>query len=159
MAGSAASQTTKQRSDLFVSSMGENGANELKFFNLTGDKRENQCLKQVELTIDGCVYLSNHSKMHQTILMTSNNGSVFSWSPSPTKIIQALAPGFHELERNIWYVEKEDEFEESFSDDGTMDVDSDFELMPLDEKQKKLAVKELDIDNCSPECITQSNYM
>jgi hypothetical protein len=114
--------------------MGENGANELKFFNLTGDKRENQCLKQVELTIDGCVYLSNHSKMHQTILMTSNNGSVFSWGPSSTKIVQALAPGFHEIERNIWYVEREDEFEESFSDDGTMDVDSDFELMPLDEK-------------------------
>ena len=118
-------------------------------------------MKQVELTIDGCVYLSSHSKMHQTILMTSNNGSVFSWSPSPTKIIQALAPGFHEIERNIWYVEREDEFEESFSDDGTgvMDIDSDFELMPLDEKQKKLGVNELDIDNCSEDCHSPANYM
>jgi hypothetical protein len=93
--------------------------------------------------------------------MTSNNGSVFSWSPSPTKIIQALAPGFHEIERNIWYVEREDEFEESFSDDGTgiMEIDSDFGLMPLDEKQKKLSVTELDIDNCSEECLSPANYM
>ena len=93
--------------------------------------------------------------------MSSNNGSVFSWSPSPTKIIQALAPGFHEIERNIWYVEREDEFEESFSDDGTgiMEIDSDFGLMPLDEKQKKLSVTELDIDNCSEECLSPANYM
>lgn len=56
-------------------------------------------------------------------------------------------------------MEREDEFEESFSDDGTMDIDSDFELMPLDEKQKKLAKTDLDIDNCSKDCITQANYL
>jgi len=27
-----------------------------------------------------------------------------------------MAPGFHEIERNIWYVEREDEFEEEFKD-------------------------------------------
>ena len=27
-----------------------------------------------------------------------------------------MAPGFHEIERNIWYVENEDEFEEEFKD-------------------------------------------
>jgi len=35
---------TQKRQELFVSSMGENGANELKFFNLTGDSREHQCV-------------------------------------------------------------------------------------------------------------------
>ena len=30
---------------------------------------------------------------------------------TPARIIQPLAPDFHEVERNIWYVEKEDEFE------------------------------------------------
>jgi hypothetical protein len=44
--------------------------------------------------------------------MASNNGSVFSWSARPDKITQPLAPGFHEINSNIWYVEKEDEFEE-----------------------------------------------
>lgn len=31
---------TSKRQELFVSSMGETGTNELKFFNLTGDSRE-----------------------------------------------------------------------------------------------------------------------
>jgi len=105
-----------KRQEIFVSSMGETGANELKFFNLTGDSREHQCLKKVELTIDGCTYLSAHSKTHFTLLMASNNGSVFAWTARPAKIIQPLAPDFHEIERNIWYVEREDEFEEELSD-------------------------------------------
>ena len=74
--------------------------------------------------------------------MISNNGSLFCWSPTPTKIIQSLAPGFHEIERNIWYVEREDEFEED-SDDEMKDTGNalesnknpeDLGLMPLDEK-------------------------
>lgn len=78
-----------KRQELFVSSMGETGANELKFFNLNGDSRDHHphCLKRVELTIDGCNYLSVHSKMHFTILMASNNGSVFAWMSRPGKII------------------------------------------------------------------------
>lgn len=71
--------------------------------------------------------------------MISNNGSVFSWSPTPTKIIQSLAPGFHEIERNIWYVEKEDEFEEELSDD-----DIKLELSTLEEKNKHLGLAPLD---------------
>jgi len=31
-------------------------------------------------------------------------------------------------------VEREDEFEESGSEDGTMEIDSEFEIIPLDEK-------------------------
>ena len=95
-----------------MSSLGETGANELKFYNLSADSREHQCLQRVELTIDGCNYLTVHSKLHFMVLMASNNGSIFYWTAKPSKIIQNLAPGFHEIERNIMYVEKEDEFEE-----------------------------------------------
>jgi len=75
-------------------------------------------LQRVELTSDGCNYLSVHSKLHFMILMASNNGSIFFWTPKPTKIIQNLAPGFHELERNIQYVENEEEFEDVLEFDG-----------------------------------------
>lgn len=102
--------------ELFISSMGETGSNELKFFNLTGDIREHQSFQRVELKIDGCNYLTVHSKLHLTVLMASNNGSVFTWYSRPSKFIQPTAPGFHEIERNIWYVECEDEFEEEFKD-------------------------------------------
>ena len=54
--------------------------------------------------------------MHLTVLMASNNGSVFTWYSRPAKFIQPMAPGFHEIERNIWYVEREDEFEEEVQD-------------------------------------------
>lgn len=86
--GSAQSNSfTNKRQELFVSSMGETGANELKFFNLTGDSREHQCVQRVELTIDGCNYLTVHSRSHFTILMASNNGSVFAWMARPAKLI------------------------------------------------------------------------
>ena len=109
---------------MFVCSLGETGANELKFFNLTGDSREHQCLQRVELTIDGCAHLSVHSKMHFTVLMASNNGSVFAWMARPAKIIQLFAPDFHEVEKNIWYVEREDEFDQEISDE---DIKADLE--------------------------------
>ena len=135
-----------RRQEIFVSSMGETGANELKFFNLTGDSREHQSLKKVELTIDGCTYLSAHSKTHCTLLMASNNGSVFAWTARPARIIQPLAPDFHEIERNIWYVEREDEFEEELSDSEEKQLLEHLEqkskrlgLAPLDERQRKLA--------------------
>lgn len=36
---------------------------------------------------------------------------------TPARIIQPIAPDFHEIERNIWYVEKEDEFEVEMIDE------------------------------------------
>ena len=116
--------------------MGETGANEMIFFNLSGDSREHHCLKRVELTIDGCNYLTVHSKMHFTILMASNNGSVFAWMARPAKIIQPLAPDFHEIERNVWYVEREDEFDEDISDE---EEKKKLEVWEDGEKHKGLA--------------------
>ncbi len=104
---------TAKRNELFVSSLGETGSNELKFFCLSSERRVNQCLQRVELTIDGCNHLTVHSKFHFSVLMASNNGSIFLCTAKPCKIIQNLAPGFHEIERNIWYVEKEETSKDS----------------------------------------------
>lgn len=53
-------------------------------------------------------------------MMASNNGSLYIWVPRPAKFVQPLAPNFTEIEDNVLYVEKEDEFEqEESSDDET----------------------------------------
>lgn len=44
-----------------------------------------------------------HTRTHFTILI-ANMGSLFVWTGRPRKIIQNLAPGFHEVERNIYFV-------------------------------------------------------
>jgi hypothetical protein len=44
-------------------------------------------------------------------MMVSTNGSLFWWNMRPAKIIQPLAPFFSEIDENIEYIEKEDEFE------------------------------------------------
>ena len=139
-----------KRQELFVSSMGETGINELKFFNIGSDG--NKELQRVELTIDGCNHLTVHSKNHLTVLMASNNGSVFAWMSRPAKHVQPLAPDFNELERNIWYVEREDEFEDQ-DNLGQMKIDSnpkqskkkDRDILPLNERQQKLASRDIDL--------------
>ena len=98
--------------------------------------------------------------------MASNNGSVFAWTARPAKIIQPLAPDFHEIERNIWYVEREDEFEEELSDNEEKqrleqleDKQQHLGLAPLDERQRKLAQVDIDIDNRSENCVTLADSM
>ena len=54
-------------------------------------------------------HLSVHTKTHFSILI-ANNGSVFMWAGRPRKIIQNLAPNFHEVEWNIHYVPPKQEF-------------------------------------------------
>ena len=96
--------------------------------------------------------------------MASNNGSVFAWHARPAKIIQPLAPGFHEIERNIWYVEQEDEFEEPIPDEKEQKKLEEWEnknshlgLVPLDERQRQLAQNDIDIERLSPGVITIAN--
>ena len=56
-------------------------------------------------------------KSHLSIVMASVNGSLYVWGPRPAKIIQPLAPNFVEIEDNVVYVEREDEFESEISSD------------------------------------------
>ena len=49
--------------------------------------------------------------------MVTNNGSIYLWQVRPAKIIQPLAPFFREIDENVEYFEKEDEFDEEVSDD------------------------------------------
>ena len=48
--------------------------------------------------------------------MVTTNGSIFLWSVRPAKIIQPLAPYFHEIDDNQEYIEREDEFEKELSE-------------------------------------------
>jgi hypothetical protein len=65
-----------------------------------------------------------HSGSHFSVVLASTNGSLLVWCARPSKLIQPLAPNFIEIEDNVIYVEKEDEFESEESCDGTMDVDT-----------------------------------
>lgn len=53
-------------------------------------------------------------------MLASSNGSLMVWSARPAKFIQPLAPNFIEIDDNVVYVEKEDEFESEKSDDEEM---------------------------------------
>jgi hypothetical protein len=118
------------------------------------------------LTIDGCNHLTVHSKNHFTVLVASNNGSVFAWMSRAAKLIQPLAPDFHEIERNIWYVEKEDEFELELEDtekkvelERLEAKESKKGLVPLDERQRRLAKAQIDIENKSDGCMTKMTVL
>jgi hypothetical protein len=78
-----------------------------------------------------------HSGSHFSVVLASTTGSLLVWSARPSKLIQPLAPNFIEIEDNVIYVEREDEFESEESFDGTMDVDTK-SLIELTRKQKKL---------------------
>lgn len=74
-------------------------------------------------------------------MLASQNGSLMVWQARPAKFIQPLAPNFIEIEDNVVYVEREDEFESEQSDEASfMEVDDAItEVEPLTSKQKKLA--------------------
>ena len=79
-------------------------------------------------------------------MMVTTNGSLYLWNTRPAKIIQPLAPFFTEIDENLEYVEKEDEFESE-----TPEEDMEYISLPEDEKKKrKLARKELDIETVEP---------
>ncbi len=73
-------------------------------------------------------------------MLASSNGSLMVWSARPAKFIQPLAPNFIEIDDNVVYVEREDEFESEKSDDeDLMDVYDQVQAVEeLTKKQKKL---------------------
>lgn len=110
-----------------MSTIGEYGSNELQFFN-TNDF---SLMQQIDLTQEGCIHLTVNSKAHFSIVMVKTNGSIFLWNARPAKIIQPLAPFFTEIDENLEYIEREDEFEEELSDE-------DPEYQKLTDDQKKM---------------------
>ena len=75
--------------------------------------------------------MSAFSGAHFSIMMVSNNGSLYIWVPRPAKYVQPLSPNFTEIEENVLYVEKEDEFEqEESSEDETPECHIGGELGP-----------------------------
>ena len=115
-------------------------------------------IKKVELQQESCAHMSAFcGPAHFSIVIASVTGSMQVWSPRPSKFIQPLAPNFTEIEDNILYVEKEDEFEnEVSSEEDTPEEqigDGAFGkslIQDLSMKQKKLARVDLDIDTIDP---------
>jgi len=63
------------------------------------------------------VDVSAHSGAHLSLAIATNNGSLYVWQPMPAKFVQPLAPKFTEIEDNVLYVEKENEFDTPISSD------------------------------------------
>ena len=96
-------------------------------------------------------------KSHLSIVMASINGSLYVWSPRPAKIIQPLAPSFVEIEDNIVYVEREDEFDSDISSEEETPEEQVGDgafgkslISDLTKKQRKLASKDVDIYSMDP---------
>jgi len=126
----------------FVSTIGESGSNELQYFNSSNY----QLMQKIELSQEGCIDLATHSGCHFSIMMVTTNGSLFQWNTRPAKIIQPLAPYFTEIDENVEYIEREDEFEEELCEE-----DPAFARLPEDEKKKiRFAQRKLDVETPNP---------
>lgn len=155
-------QTTQHAncsSEIFVGITGETTSNTLQFFNLGGPKYDNfKLIQKIELLQEASTYMSAFATgNHFSIVMVSGGGSLFVWSPRPAKIIQPLAPNFTEVEENVLYIEREDEFdeEEDSADETPQDQIDDGGLgnsliAPLTQKQRKLAKTKVDINSVEP---------
>jgi len=76
------------------------------------------------MTVQPSESLDKDQASHLSVMLASSNGSLMVWSARPAKIIQPLAPNFIEIDDNVEYVEREDEFESMISDEGDlMDID------------------------------------
>ena len=126
----------------FVSTIGETGSNELKFYNA----HDFSMMQRLELSQEGCVHLTTHSRSHLSIVMVTTGGSIFLWNSRPAKIIQPLAPFFTEIDENIEYVEKEDEFDVEVTGE-----DINLQSLTEDEKKKlKLSKSIIDAETIDP---------
>jgi len=78
--------------------------------------------------------------------MVTTGGSIFLWNSRPAKIIQPLAPFFTEIDENLEYIEKEDEFEHEVTEE-----DVSLQSLTEDEKKKhKLAKNIIDAETIDP---------
>ena len=98
-----------ENQEIFVAASGDSSADSLHFFNARGKFKE---IQKIELQQEGVSNMSAFSGSHLSLVLASNNGSLLVWCPKPAKLIQPLAPNFIEIEDNVMYVEREDEFEE-----------------------------------------------
>ena len=107
---------------MFVASSGNDfNADTLHFYNATAPHK---VIKEINWPNEGCSCFSVHSGSHFSVVLASTTGSLLVWQPKPAKLIQPLAHKFVEIEDNVVYVEKEDEFEDEDSgNEGSMAVD------------------------------------
>jgi len=112
--------------EIFVGSIGELQADTITFYNVTSDVGYTAIasgpIKKMDLQQESCAHMSAFcGPAHFSICIASVTGSMQIWSPRPNKFVQPLSPNFTEIEDNILYVEKEDEFESEISSEDETD--------------------------------------
>jgi len=96
-----------KKKQYIVSGVGESGSHDICFTSMDNDTKE----ERLGPSKEGCVHLCGHYTYHNSIVVVSSNGDVLLWSVKNPKCWTALAPDFTEIEENIEYIEKEDEFD------------------------------------------------
>jgi len=130
-----------QKEPYIVSGVGESGSHEICFMHLEKESGE----KKLGPSKEGCLHLCGHYIYHNSIIVVTSNGDLLLWSVKNPKCWTALAPNFIEIEENIEYIEKEEEFDVP----NTMyvaPVTDPKENIPIDKKSDYFDVK-LDLPN------------
>eukprot|EP00826_Nyctotherus_ovalis_P004597 TRINITY_DN11006_c0_g1_i1.p1 TRINITY_DN11006_c0_g1~~TRINITY_DN11006_c0_g1_i1.p1 ORF type:complete len:447 (+),score=120.13 TRINITY_DN11006_c0_g1_i1:78-1418(+) len=96
-----------EKKQYIVSGVGESGSHDICFMSMDDSNKE----ERLGPSKEGCMHLCGHCTYHNSIAVVSSNGDVLLWSVKNPKSWTALAPDFTEIEENIEYVEKEDEFD------------------------------------------------
>lgn len=90
----------------------------IKFYNSEDNSGSNiKEILEVKTKFEQTVDVSAHSGAHLSLAIATNNGSLCILQSAPAKFVQPLAPKFTEIEDNIIYVEKENEFDNAISSD------------------------------------------
>eukprot|EP00039_Didymoeca_costata_P013244 m.198402 g.198402 ORF g.198402 m.198402 type:complete len:467 (-) comp15716_c0_seq24:3311-4711(-) len=98
--------------------------------------REGNLLRTIEGPKEGLLHVVWHP-VRRVIASTSTHGVVYIWGVQQTENWSAFAPDFKELDENVEYIEREDEFD--IIDDGNVDKDreeeetEDVDVVTIDE--------------------------
>eukprot|EP01022_Parablepharisma_sp_SALTPOND_P017325 TRINITY_DN2742_c0_g1_i2.p1 TRINITY_DN2742_c0_g1~~TRINITY_DN2742_c0_g1_i2.p1 ORF type:complete len:604 (+),score=55.76 TRINITY_DN2742_c0_g1_i2:1520-3331(+) len=126
-----------EKEQYIVSGVGESGSHDICFISVDKGTIE----KRLGPSKEGCVHLCGHYVYHNSIVVVTSNGDLLLWSVRNPKCWAALAPDFTEIEENIEYIEKEEEFDVP----NTIyipPVTDPTEILPVDKKSDYFDVNE-----------------
>ncbi len=126
---------TKER--YVVSGVGESGSHEICFISMEKGSVE----RRLGPSKEGCLHLCGHHMYHNSIVVVTSNGDLLLWSVKNPKSWTALAPEFTEIDENVEYIEKEEEFDAHNMIYVTPTTDP-HEVVPIDKKSDYFDVKE-----------------
>lgn len=117
------------KEDFIVSGVGESGSHEICFIST----KTGTIVKRLGPSKEGCLHICSHCTYHNSIVVVTCNGDLLYWSVHNPKCWTSLAPEFTEIEENIEYIEKEDEFD-SHNMIYVPPVTDPTEILPIEKK-------------------------